>query len=120
MNFDTPPTPSAEQEPRIPSLEEIRYQIKRFIEKSGQKNIREERIFAEGKDVYFYEVSATDENGDAYLYQYTRKGKFEHSSASATVVEVAYYTGRLEDGMCVGGSTASHYDEQTGTWADVK
>lgn len=119
MNFDIP-TPSAEKEPRIPTLEELRYKVKGFIERAGQQNMKEERIFAEGKDVYFYEVSAIDEKGDAYLYQYTRKGKFEHSSASATVVEVAYYEGRLEDGMCVGGSTVSNYDETTGQWIDIE
>lgn len=118
MNFDVP-TPKAEKEPRIPTLEELRYKVKGFIEKSGQKDMKEERIFAEGPNVYFYEVSATDDNGDAYLYQYTRKGQFEHSSATATVIEVAYYTGRLEDGMCTGGSTASNYDETSGQWTDV-
>ncbi len=119
MNFDTPKL-STEGEPHIPSPEEIRYKMRGFIERVGQKNMREERIFAEGKDVYFYEVSTTDENGDAYLYQYTRKGKFEHSSASATVIEVAYYTGRLEDGICVGGSTVSNYDDASGQWNDIE
>jgi hypothetical protein len=118
MNFDIP-TQTTEKEPKISSLEEIRYQIKTFVERSGQKNMREERVFAEGKDVYFYEMSTIDENGDAYLYQYTRRGKFEHASASATVIEVAYYSGRLEDGMCVGGSTVSNYDDASGQWTDA-
>ncbi|MFZ3031629.1 MAG: hypothetical protein WA082_01190 [Candidatus Moraniibacteriota bacterium] len=118
MSFENP-TPTPEKEPRIPTLEELRYKVKGFIERTGQKNMKEERIFAEGKDVYFYEVSATDEQGDAYLYQYTRKGEFEHAKASATVVEVGYYIGRLEDGMCVGGSTASNYDDASGQWTDV-
>ena len=120
MGFEDLTPPTAEGEPRFPTLEEIRYQIKRFVERSGQKNIREERIFAEGKDVYFYELSATDENGDAYLYLYKRKGEYEHASAAMTVLEVTYYMGRLEDGMCVGGDTLSNYDEQNNVWADVK
>jgi len=117
MNFDMP---TLEQGPRIPSLEEIRYQIKRFVEKSGQENTREERVFAKGKDVYLYELSATDDKGDTYLYLYKRQGEYEHASALVTVVEVAYYMGKLEDGMCVGGDTLSHYDEISGTWTDVQ
>jgi hypothetical protein len=119
MNYNMP-VPSAEQGPRIPSLEEIRHQIKRFVEKSGQKNVREERVFAEGKNVYLYELSATDDSGDTYLYLYKHQGEHEHASALVTVVEVAYYIGRLEDGMCVGGDTLSNYDKQTGIWTDVK
>lgn len=60
MNYDVP-TPKVEKEPRIPTLEELRYKVKGFIEKSGLKDMKEERIFAEGPNVYFYEVSATDE-----------------------------------------------------------
>jgi len=119
MNFDVP-APVPEREPRIPSLEEIRYQVKRFVEKSGQKNMREERTFAEGANVYLYEVSATDDNGDAYLYLYKQQGEHEHASATVTVIEVTYYMGRLEDGMCVGGDTLSNYNGQTNTWEDVQ
>jgi hypothetical protein len=119
MNFDIPTT-TLEKEPHIPSLEEIRHQIKKFVEKSGQKNLHEERIFAEGKDVYLYELATTDESGDAYLYLYKRKGEHAHSSAAVTVVEVAYYVGKLEDGMCIGGDTLSNYDENSGEWTDTK
>lgn len=115
MSFETHNTPE-----RFPSLEEIRYQIKRFVEKSGQKNIREERIFAEGKDIYLYELSAIDENGDAFLYLYQRKGQYPHSKAAETVIEITYYKGTLEDNVCVGGNTLSNYDETTGKWTDTK
>ncbi|MEK9151508.1 MAG: hypothetical protein AAB547_02655 [Patescibacteria group bacterium] len=122
MSFENP-TPPAEKEPRAPSLEEIRYQVKRFIEKSGQKNPKEQRIFAEGsegKNVYFYEISTTDDKGDAYLYSYKRAGTYPHSSADATVIEVAYYIGSLDSGIPVGGDILSSYDEASGKWTDIK
>jgi hypothetical protein len=119
MNFENQ-MPAAEKEPRFPSLEEVRYQIKRMTERFGHKNAKEERIFAEGKEVHLYELSAVDEKGDAYLYLYQRKGEYEHSKAAATVIEVTYYMGRLEDGMCVGGDILSHYDESSGEWTDTK
>lgn len=62
MSFESP-TPTPEKEPHFPSLEEIRYQINRFVEKFNQKNAREIRVLAQGKDVYHYELSTTDEKG---------------------------------------------------------
>jgi hypothetical protein len=114
------PTPNTERGPRVHSQEEIRYQMRRFIEKFGQQNLHEERIFAEGEKIYLYEFSATDEKGDAYLYLYKRKGDHAKASAATTVLEVTYYVGRLEDGMCVGGDTLSNYDETTNQWVDVQ
>lgn len=94
--------------------------MRRFIEKSGQQGLREERVFAEGENIYFYEFSAIDAKGDAYLYLYKRKGDHAKASAAVTVLEVAYYIGRLEDGMCVGGDTLSNYDEASDQWIDVQ
>jgi hypothetical protein len=119
MNFDIP-TPAQEKDKRIPSLEEIRYQIKKFIDKSGLRNPQEQRVFAEGpdgKDLYLYEISATDSKGDAYLYQYKRAGKYPHLDTKKTEIGVVFYDGSLDTGYPIGGDTPlSVYDESTGKW----
>ncbi len=119
MSFENP-TPTTEKEPHFPSLEEIRYQINRFVEKFNQKNAREIRILAQGKDIYHYELSTTDEKGDDYLYLYKRKGQYPDSQALTTTIEVVYYLGNLQTNTAVGGDTLSDYDENSGEWVDTQ
>ncbi|MDP2629817.1 MAG: hypothetical protein Q8P56_00225 [Candidatus Uhrbacteria bacterium] len=119
MNFDNP-TPSPEKEPHSPSLEEIRYRINSFVEKSGQKNAREIRVLAQGETVYHYELATTDKRGDDYLYLYKRKGLYPDSQALTTTVEVTYFIGSLQTNIACGGDTLSNYDENSGRWIDIK
>lgn len=119
MNFDKL-TSSQEKEPRFPALEEIRYKIKGFVEKQGLKNSREVRILAQEKDVYHYELIATDEKGDDYLYSYKRKGEYHNSQALITTIEVTYYYGSFDTNMAVGGDTLADYDENTERWTDAQ
>lgn len=115
MNFENP-TPAPEKEPRFPSLEEIRYQIQLFVEKAGLKNSRELRILAQGKDIYHYELVATDDQGDDFVYMYKKRGAYPDSQALVTRLEVTYYIGSVQTNMACGGENLADYDETTGNW----
>ena len=75
-------------------------------------------MLAQGKDVYHYELAATDEKGDDYLYSYKRKGQYPDSQALTTTLQVTYYLGSLQKNRACGGDTLSDYDETTGKWTD--
>lgn len=111
MNFDIP---TVEKEPHIPSLEEVKAQIERL----GCKEGLEVRMLEDEKGVYLYEVTTLDEKGDATLYMYRRAGVYKETKAAETEIEVAYFDGSSEDGMCTGGKVLSEYDELTGNWVD--
>jgi hypothetical protein len=115
MNIEHPPF-NPEEERRILTREEIQSRLKEFCSQEDQKL---ERVLEDEKGVYLYEVSAVDEGGDASLYSYRRLGNYKETKAANTVIDVVYYVGSIEDGMCVGGDTLSNYDENSGIWVDV-
>lgn len=119
MSFENP-TPTPEKEAHYPSLEEIRWKIRQLSELRKQANPETVRTRGEGNDVYMHETVTTDDKGDAYLYTYRKVSDHPESKSTTTLIEVAYYIGRLEDGMCVGGDILSEYDETTGQWKDTR
>lgn len=112
MNFDIP-APAAEREPKFLSLAEVKAKIEQLCK---QENPEVVRSLEDEKGVYLYEVVAVDDKGDASLYSYRRVGEHAESKAANTLVDVAYFVGPIEDGMCVGGDVLSNYDETTGQW----
>lgn len=143
MSIENPTfTPVTERGPQFPSLGEIKAKIETLIPKKDQgvvlnleedgtvtdknenlptKERREVLRTLEDKDgVYLYETVVIDETGDAALYSYRRAGNYSELRAENTVIDVAYYMGAVEDGMCVGGDTLSNYDETSGKWTDTK
>lgn len=120
MNFETPPAapaPEKEQGPKFPSLEEIKAQIEKL---SGKENSETVRTYEDENGIYLHETITIDGKGDASLYSYRRAGDFPESKTSATHIDVTYFIGPIEDGMCVGGDTLSEYDETSGRWTDAK
>lgn len=116
MNFENP-TPAAEKEPRFLSLEEVKAKIEKLC---GKENPEVVRTLEDEKSVYLHEVVTVDDQGDASLFSYRRVGDHPESKAAQTVIDVAYFVGPVEDGMCVGGDTLSNYDETSGEWMDTK
>jgi hypothetical protein len=110
-------TPTTEKEPRFPSLEEIRSQIERL---SGQENPETLRTLEDENGIYLHEVVTVDEKGDASIVSYRWAGIYQETKTAATLIDVAYFLGSVDDDMCVGGKTLSHYDESSGEWADTK
>lgn len=111
------PTPTAEKEPRFPSLEEIRLQIERL---SGQENPETLRTLEDENGIYLHEVVTVDEKGDAAIVSYRRAGIYQETKTTTTLIDVAYFLGSIDDGICVGGKTLSHYDKDSGEWTDTK
>ncbi|MDP2788945.1 MAG: hypothetical protein Q8O46_02745 [bacterium] len=116
MNFENP-TPAQEKEPRILSLGEIKAKIEKLCDKENPEILR---TLEDEKGIYLHEVATTDDKGDASLFSYRRSGNYQETKTASTVVDVAYFVGPIEDGMCVGGDTLSNYDENSGEWADIK
>ena len=116
MNFDIP-TPAQEKEPHFPTLEEIKSKIEKLC---GQENPEVIRTLEDEKGVYLHDVVTVDGKGDASLFTYRRSGNFPETKAAMTQVDVAYFVGPIEDGMCVGGNVLSEYDEANRTWTDKK
>lgn len=116
MNFENP-TPTPEKEPRILSLEEVKIKIEKL---SGKENPEIVRTLEDENGVYLHEVVTVDDKGDVSLFSYRRSGNFQETKTAHTVIDVAYFIGPVEDGMCVGGDTLSNYDENSGEWADIK
>ena len=116
MSFENP-TPTPEKEPHTHSPEEIKAQIERLC---GKENPEVIRTLEDEKGVYLYEVVTVDDKGDASLFSYRRSGNRPETKAANTVVDVAYFIGPIDDGMCVGGNTLSNYDEATGQWTDAR
>ncbi len=109
--------PTAEQETHFPSLEEIRLQIERL---SGQENPEALRTLEDENGVYLHEVVTVDEKGDAAIVSYRRAGIYQETKTTTTLIDVAYFLGSIDDGICVGGKTLSHYDKDSGEWTDTK
>lgn len=116
MNFENP-IPAPEKEPKFLSLAEVKAKIEAL---TGQENPKVERLLEDERGVYLYEVVAVDDKGDASLYSYRRAGEYAESKAANTLVDVAYFVGPIEDGMCVGGDVLANYDEETGEWVDTR
>jgi hypothetical protein len=116
MNFDIP-TPATEKEPHFPSLDEVKAKIEKLC---GKENPEVVRTLEDEKGVYLHEVVTIDEAGDASLYSYRRSGNYQETKTSVTHIDVAYFAGPVENGMCVGGDTLSNYDENSGEWVDTK
>lgn len=116
MSFENP-TPTEEKEPRYPTAEEIRNKLESLCKYENPETVR---IREDEKGVYLHEMKAFDEKGDAYLYLYRRTGNFAEVKAAKTTIEVYYFSGSLEDDMCVGGDTLATYDETSGLWRTGK
>lgn len=116
MSFENP-TPAAEKEPKFLSLEEVKAKIEKLC---GQENPEVIRTLEDEKGVYLHEVVTIDDKGDASLFSYRRVGDYPESKTTNTLIDVAYFVGPVEDGMCVGGDTLSNYDEASGEWTDTK
>lgn len=110
-------TPAPEKEPHILSLEEIKLKIEKL---SGQENPEVIRTLEDEKGVYLHEVVTVDDSGDASIFSYRRSGNYQETKTANTHVDVAYFVGAVEDGMCVGGDILSNYDENSGEWTDTK
>lgn len=117
LQIPTPPRP--EQEPRFPTLEEIRQKIRKLA--LGQEVPESEESRGDEKGVYLYKVVTRDVKGDESLYSYKRAGSYPEMSTAATSIEVSYCKGPYNDGkgICSGGENLSSYDIRTGTWRDV-
>lgn len=116
MNFENP-TPAPEKEPRILTLEEIKIKIEKLC---GKENPKVVRTLEDENSVYLHEVVTMDDKGDASLVSYRRSGNYQETKTAHTVIDVAYFIGPIEDGMCVGGDTLSNYDENSDKWTDTK
>ncbi len=114
MNFENPP---AEKEPQFLSLEAIKLEIEKL---SSQENLETVRTLEDEKGVYLYEAAVIDEKGDGFLYSYRRVGNYAETKTATTVIDLAYFVGKLEDEMFIGGKTLSNYNEETGQWTDAK
>jgi hypothetical protein len=97
----------------IPTKEEVLGVIKRHAE-----NASFVRELSDSSGLYLLEAKAGGERSGEFIeYLYLRKGEFPNQNATAaTHINVVYY----EDGVPVGGSNISNYNEQTGQWEDVK
>lgn len=107
--------PAPEKEPHILSLEEIKLKIEKL---SGQENPEVIRTLEDEKGVYLHEVVTVDDKGDTALFSYRRSGNYQETKTANTNVDVMYFVGPVEDGMCVGGDTLSNYDENSGKWTE--
>lgn len=116
MNFENP-TPAPEKEPRPLSLEEIKAKIEKLC---NQENPEVIRTLEDEQGIYLHEVITVDDKGDASLYSYRRSGNYQETKTATTVIDVTYFVGSVEDGMCVGGDTLSNYDEHSGEWTDTQ
>jgi hypothetical protein len=116
MSFENP-TPAQERESHIPSLEEIKIKIEKLC---GKENPEVLRTLEDGKGVYLHEAVVVDDKGDASLFSYRRSGDYQETKTLVTHIDVAYFFGPIEDGMCIGGNTLSNYDENSGEWMDTK
>ncbi len=110
-------TPVPEQGPRSLSVAEIKAKIEKLC---GKENPEVLRTLEDEKGVYLHEVVTVDEKGDASLYSYRRAGDHPETKVANTLVDVTYFIGPIEDGMCVGGTTLSDYDEPSGVWTDTR
>jgi hypothetical protein len=110
-------TPMLEKESHQPSLEEIKAKIEKLC---GKENPEVLRTCEDEKGVYLHEVVTMDDKGDASLFSYRRSGNYQETKTANTLVDVAYFIGPVEAGMCVGGDTLSNYDENSGQWVDTK
>ena len=97
----------------IPTREEVLEIMRRYDEKAVL--VRE---LSDSLGIYLLEAKAGGKkSGEFNEYLYLRKGEFPNQNATAaTHINVVYY----EDGVPVGGSNISNYNEQTGQWEDVK
>lgn len=116
MDFENP-VPTPEKEPRILSLEEIKVQIERLC---GKENPETVRTLEDEKGVYLHEVVVADDKGGVSLFSYRRSGDHPETKAARTQIDVAYFVGPIDDGMCVGGNVLSCYDEAAGKWVDTE
>lgn len=116
MDFENP-MPAPEKERTFPSLEEIKAKIETLC---GTENPEVLRTLEDGKGVYLHEVVIVDDKGDVSLFSYRRSGDYQETKTASTVIDVAYFVGPIEGGMCVGGNTLSDYDEQSGEWSDTE
>lgn len=82
-----------EEEPRFPSLEEIKAQIERL---SGQENPEVIRSLEDERGVYLHEVVIVDDKGNASLFSYRRSGNYQETKAATTVIDVAYFIGSVD------------------------
>jgi hypothetical protein len=108
-------TTTPEKEPRYPSLEEIKNQMKQF---SGEQEFEVVRTKEDEKGIFLHEEIYVNENGDTTLYTYGRIKPHLQSDGVTIIIatlEVAYFNGKLEDGDCSGGNGLSDYTE-SGEW----
>ncbi|OGP10123.1 MAG: hypothetical protein A2048_10910 [Deltaproteobacteria bacterium GWA2_45_12] len=115
MNHDIPqiPTPPRpEQEPRFPSLEEIKTQLARFM--IHPEIIGSERISGDHRNPRSYEVATMDDSGKVALYAYVA----DTSTGSATVY-VSFWKGDPSHHQWLGGTSLSSYKQATQTWSDT-
>lgn len=117
MNFENPIPSQEEKEPHILTLEKIKTKIEKL---SGQENSEAIRTLEDEKGIYLHEVVTIDDKGDASLFSYRRSGDYQETKVANTLVDVTYFIGSVEYGMCVGGDTLSNYDENSGEWTDTK
>lgn len=109
-NITTP-----EKEPKYPSLEEIRNQIKQF---SGEQKLEVIRTKEDEKGIFLHEEIYVDENGDTTLYTYGRIEPHLQSDGVTIIIatlEAAYFNGKLEDDDCFDGKGLADYTE-IGEW----
>ena len=104
-----------EKEPRYPSLEEIKNQIKQF---SGEQELKVVRTKEDEKGIFLHEEISVNENGDTTLYTYGRIEPHLQADGITTIIatlEAAYFNGKLEDDDCFDGKGLADYAE-SGEW----
>lgn len=109
-NITTP-----EKEPKYPSLEEIKNQIKQF---SGEEKLEVVRTKEDEKGIFLHEEIYEDENGDTTLYTYGRIEPHLQKDGVTIIIatlESAYFNGKLEDDDCFDGKGLADYAE-SGEW----
>jgi hypothetical protein len=116
MNFENPtPVPSHEQEPNVPSLEEITAQLREIIGHDHYRELPTQRSDANG--ILLFEVVVTESNGDETLYAYRRADG--NIRSSTTQVTATYFTGPIDAGVVTGAENLSDYDPKTRTWKQL-
>jgi hypothetical protein len=108
-------TITPEKEPKYPSLEEIKNQIKQF---SGEQELEVVRTKEDKKGIFLHEEIYVDENGDTTLYTYGRIEPHLQEDGVTVIIatlEAAYFNGKLEDNDYFDGNGLSDYTE-SGEW----
>lgn len=119
MNFENP-TATHEQEPKYPTIEEIKARIRSYIDREHLE-ITSTRTREDQKGVYFHEdVLAMNKDGKTAIYLYRRSGDYNETKSSATCIEVVWFRGNPDNGDWLTGDTLCSYDEATGKWREGK